>query len=84
MYKNRSDKFKTQPVIYKFKLTKTYVQSHISRVEPYTVKLTTQITSINTRFNITIICMFLFFVCCQTAPIRVPNSSSKGLPNTSV
>lgn len=55
---------------------KTYVQSHITHVEPYTVKLTIQITSINTRFNITIICLF-FFCCCQTAPIHIPNSSSK-------
>lgn len=41
---------------------KTYVQSHITHVEPYTVKLTIQITSINTRFNITIICLFFFLL----------------------
>lgn len=49
---------KTQSVLYKFNSTtrKTYVQPHIKHVEPYTAKLTLQIISINTRFNITIIC----------------------------
>lgn len=74
--KNWSDKFKTQLVIYKSPnstMHKTYVQSHITHVEPYTVKHTIQITSINTRFNVTIICLydfFFFLVVVVVAPIH--------------
>lgn len=88
VYKNWSDKFKTQQVIYKFKLNNTQKPCTVSHYTCRTIYCEThkQITSINTRFNITIIsllyvffCFFSFFpFCCrQTALIHIPNSSSK-------
>lgn len=78
--KNWNDKFQTTGNVQNLNSAthKTYVQSHITRVEPYTVKLTIQITSINTRFNFTIICLYDFPFCCfcQTAQVHIPSSSS--------